>query len=154
MRTLLSSSLLHVSKFILIFACLAIFPVLSSAEDANVSAKKAELAELKQKISALQQVMQERQSKLQSEDAVLKDVDLRINEINSKLRDLENRKQEVHQEMSVLQDKKTTTTASLQAEQLILAQQLRSAYISGHEEYIKLIMNQQDPAAVSRVLDN
>ncbi len=155
MRTLLASYLLHDRKFIFIFVCLAIFPVLSSAEDPedpNVSAKKAELAELKRKISALQQVMGERQSKLQSEDAVLKDVDLRINEINSKLRDLENRKQEVHKEMSVLQAKKTTTTASLQAEQLILAQQLRSAYISGHEEYIKLIMNQQDPAAVSRVL--
>ena len=152
MRTFLDSYLLHHRIFLVIFVSFTIFPVLSSAEDANVTAKKAELAELKRKISELQQVMRERQSKLHSEDAVLKDVDLRINEINSKLRDLENRKREVHKEMSVLQLKKTTTTTSLEAEQLILAQQLRSAYISGHEEYIKLLMNQQDPATVSRVL--
>ncbi|MFW2438559.1 MAG: murein hydrolase activator EnvC family protein [Arenicellales bacterium] len=138
--------------FLLLLSSLCLFPGVLSAEESEVIEKKAELAELKKKITALQKVMQEKQSKLQDEDAVLKEVDLRISEINSNLRDLDRRKQDLHTELSDLQAKKIETATSLQAEQQILAQQLRSAYVSGHEEYIKLIMNQQDPAVVSRML--
>jgi len=135
--------------FLLLFSSLCLFPGLLAAEEANVIEKKAELAELKKKIAALQEVMQERQSKLKNEDAILKDVDLRISELNSNLRDLDRRKQDLHTELSDLHEKRIETDASLQAEQQILAQQLRSAYVSGHEEYIKLVMNQQDPAVVN-----
>jgi septal ring factor EnvC (AmiA/AmiB activator) len=145
-----------ISKYGLIFllfsAALTIYPGLSVAGDAEVAEKKAELAVLKQKITALQETMRERQSKLDKEDSVLKEVDLRIDGINSKLRQLDGRKQDVYADLADLQIKKTQTIDSLDAEQMLLAQQLRSAYISGHEEYIKLIMNQQDPAAVSRIL--
>ncbi|GMR06075.1 MAG: peptidoglycan DD-metalloendopeptidase family protein [Gammaproteobacteria bacterium] len=152
MRTLLPSIPFSGPIFLLFLASLSLFPLLLPAEEGKVIEKKAELAELKKKIAALQEVMQERQSKLQKEDAVLKDVDLRISDINSNLRDLDRRKQGLYTELSDLQAKKTETVAALQAEQQILAQQLRSAYVSGHEEYIKLIMNQQDPAVVSRML--
>jgi len=152
MRTLLAPISISGLIFLLFLAGLTLLPVLSSAGEPEVAEKKAELADLKQKITDLQESMRERQSKLDKEDAVLKEVDLRIDKINSKLRELESRKQGVHDELSDLQLKKTETVSSLEGEQMILAQQLRSAYISGHEEYIKLIMNQQDPAAVSRML--
>ena len=122
------------------------------ADDEEVEEKKAELADIKLKIANLQEEMRERHSILKKEDTVLKDVDLRINEINNKLRNLDSRKQDINKELSDLNEKKSSTAASLEGEQLVLAQQLRSAYISGHEEYIKLIMNQQDPAVVSRML--
>jgi septal ring factor EnvC (AmiA/AmiB activator) len=152
MRTLLAPISISGLIFLLFLAGLTLLPVLSSAGEPEVAEKKAELADLKQKIADLQESMRERQSKLDKEDAVLKEVDLRIDRINSKLRELESRKQGVHDELSDLQLKKTETVSSLEGEQMILAQQLRSAYISGHEEYIKLIMNQQDPSAVSRML--
>jgi len=152
MRIFLSPISFSGLLFLLLFSSLCLFPGLLAAEEANVIEKKAELAELKKKIAALQEVMQERQSKLKNEDAILKDVDLRISELNSNLRDLDRRKQDLHTELSDLHEKRIETDASLQAEQQILAQQLRSAYVSGHEEYIKLVMNQQDPAVVSRML--
>jgi len=152
MRIFLDSIPLSSLIFLLFLAALSLFPLPLPAEEGKVVEKKAELAELKKEIAALQAVIQERQSKLQKEDTILKDVDLRISEINSNLRDLDRRKQDLHTELSDLQAKKTETATSLQSEQQILAQQLRSAYVSGHEEYIKLIMNQQDPAVVSRML--
>lgn len=133
--------------FLLLFSSLSLF-----ADDQKVEEKMAELANIKQKIASLQEEMHERQSKLKKEDTVLKDVDLRINAINNKLRELDIRKQDVNKELSGLKEKRSATMTGLEVEQLILAQQLRSAYISGHEEYIKLIMNQQDPAVVSRML--
>ncbi len=152
MRIFLDSIPFSSLIFLLFLAALSLFPLPLPAEEGKVVEKKAELAELKKEIAALQAVIQERQSKLQKEDTILKDVDLRISEINSNLRDLDRRKQDLHTELSDLQAKKTETATSLQSEQQILAQQLRSAYVSGHEEYIKLIMNQQDPAVVSRML--
>lgn len=142
-----------ITLFFVIFSlCLLFYSLPALADDAKVEEKKAELAEVKQKIASLQQAMKQKQSVLQKEDAVLKDVDLRINEINIKLRELDKRKQDVHEELTDLQEKSKETATSLDDEKLILAQQLRSAYISGHEEYVKLIMNQQDPAVVSRML--
>ncbi len=152
MRTFLAPIPFSGPIFSLFLAGLLLFPALLPAEEGKVIEKKAELTELKRKISVLQEVMQERQSKLQKEDAALKDVDLRIGEINSNLRDLGRRKQDLHTELSDLQTKKKEIATSLQGEQQVLTQQLRSAYVSGHEEYIKLIMNQQDPAVVSRIL--
>lgn len=152
MRIFLASIPFSSLIFLLLLAALSLFSLPLPAEEGKVIEKKAELAELKKEIAALQAVIQDRQSKLQKEDTILKDVDLRISEINSNLRDLDRRKQDLHTELSDLQAKKIETVASLQLEQQILAQQLRSAYVSGHEEYIKLIMNQQDPAVVSRML--
>ena len=152
MRNFLASKMFSGLVFLLLFANLSLFPLLLPAEEANVSEKKAELVELKKKIAALQEVMQAGQSKLQKEDAALKGADLRISEINGNLRDLDRRKQSLHSELSDLQAKKRETISRLQGEQKILARQLRSAYVSGHEEYVKLIMNQQDPAVVSRML--
>ncbi len=152
MRTFLASMPLSCFIFVLFFPGISLFPLLSRAEESDVVAKKAELAQLKRKISDLQVKMKERQSTLQKEDAVLRDVDLRVNEINRNLRDLDARKLGLRAELSELQVKKEETYSRLMAEQKILSRQLRSAYVSGHEEYIKLIMNQQDPAVVSRML--
>ena len=152
MRIFLPLRLIFRPFFPVLWVCLLIFSLPLQADDAKVEEKKAELADLKQKITTLQEAMQESEAKLQKEDSVLKNVDLRINEINHKLRDLGSRIEDVNKELSDLQDKKNETVSSLNEEQLVLAQQLRSAYFSGHEEYVKLIMNQQDPAVVSRML--
>lgn len=152
MRIVLAANINSALFFLLLSGGLWICSPSLQADDEKVVSKKAELVELKQKIAILQKQIHQRQSKLEKEDTILKDVDLRINKINGNIRDLESRKLTVQQELSGLQSSRQKTSASLEKEQEILAQHLRSAYISGHEEYIKLLMNQQDPATVSRIL--
>ena len=152
MRIFLATKATSALFFQLFVVCLLLCPSHLLADEDKVERKKAELVELKQKISLLQKQVQQRQSKLESEDRILKDVDLRINEINGKIRDLETQKQAVQKDLSDLQVNTKLTRRDLQTEQEILSQHLRSAYISGHEEYIKLLMNQQDPAKISRML--
>jgi len=124
----------------------------SRAEEDDVEGRKAELRRLKQQISALQQGLREKQAKLDKEDAVLREVDLRIDDINRKLRDLEGRKTAVLAEMETLRERRQQTLAELDREQEQLAGQMRAAYISGNEEYLKLLLNQQDPSTMSRML--
>jgi septal ring factor EnvC (AmiA/AmiB activator) len=51
-----------------------------------------------------------------------------------------------------LQREQATRRAQLEAERGALAGELRAAYVSGQQEQLKLLLNQQDPAGVGRVL--
>lgn len=152
MRTFLAHSPLSGLISILFLLSLTLFPEVLPAQDTKVSEKRAELAELKKRIADLQQVMQQRKHALKKEDATLKDVDQRINNINKTIRELDKRKLSLKDELGELRIKKAASFDTLHNEQDVLAQQLRSAYVSGHEEYVKLIMNQQDPSVISRML--
>lgn len=152
MRIFLGLKLFLAPLICIFFSIFSLYSAPLLSEQGRVEEKKAELESLKKKISELQQSLADKQSELREQDANLKKVDLRINEINGNLRVLESRKQEVNKELSQLEKRKSEIAADMDAEQEILSQHLRSAYISGHEEYIKLLMNQQDPATISRML--
>ena len=128
------------------------FPCILHADEARIASKKAELEELKKRISVLQDGLRDSESRLNREDSVLRDVDMRINEINLSLRDLEGQKSEVLKRMDALGKSRQQTSIELEREQRVLGEQMRAAYISGNEEYIKLLLNLQDPATVSRIL--
>ena len=137
---------------VLILGVLALFPCILHADEARIASKKAELEELKKRISVLQDGLRDSESRLNREDSVLRDVDMRINEINLSLRDLEGQKSEVLKRMDALGKSRQQTSIELEREQRVLGEQMRAAYISGNEEYIKLLLNLQDPATVSRIL--
>jgi septal ring factor EnvC (AmiA/AmiB activator) len=137
------------------FSILVAFTSFSHASPANqeqVEQKAAELEKLKQKIDDLRKSFLESQADLNAEDKRLKDIDLEIDNINVKLRDLAAQQKSLENELAILQSKRQNINDKLQAEQKMLGQHLRAAYISGHEEYLKLIMNQQSPEHVSRML--
>ncbi|HBE93368.1 MAG TPA: hypothetical protein DDW55_12940 [Gammaproteobacteria bacterium] len=135
-----------------IMGVLLLFPCILCADGERVERKKAELEELKKRISVLQEGLRGSQSRLNREDSVLRDVDMRINDINQNLQDLEKQKSEVLKKMDDLSRSRQQTSRELEREQMVLAEQMRAAYISGNEEYIKLLLNLQDPAIVSRIL--
>jgi septal ring factor EnvC (AmiA/AmiB activator) len=137
------------------FSILVAFTSFSHAAPANqehIEQKAAELEKLKQKINDLRKSFLENQADLNAEDKRLKDIDLDIDNINAKLRDLAAQQESLENELAILQSKQQNINDKLQAEQKMLGQHLRAAYISGHEEYLKLIMNQQSPEHVSRML--
>jgi len=120
--------------------------------DQRIAEKRSELETLKRRIEALQDGLRESQGRLRDEDAVLRDVDLRIDTINRRLRELEERKNGVQRELEDLRERRAETDGRLAVEQAILARHLRSAYVSGSQEFLKLLLNQEDPATFSRVL--
>lgn len=136
----------------LLAGILFVFPQYVDAEEARVEQKQAELKVLKKRINALQERLKNSQAKLDREDKVLREVDMRINDINQSLRDLEKQKADVIADMDALRESRSRTYTELEREQQVLAEQMRSAYISGNEEYVKLLLNLQDPAVMSRVL--
>lgn len=152
MRLFFISAPVKLTCHALLAGILFVFPQYVDAEEARVEQKQAELKVLKKRINALQERLKNSQAKLDREDKVLREVDMRINDINQSLRDLEKQKADVIADMDALRESRSRTYTELEREQQVLAEQMRSAYISGNEEYVKLLLNLQDPAVMSRVL--
>jgi septal ring factor EnvC (AmiA/AmiB activator) len=61
-------------------------------------------------------------------------------------------RQQASERLAELQAEERRSRARLAGEQAVLAQQLRIAYMSGREEWLRLVLSQQDPADVGRQL--
>lgn len=51
-----------------------------------------------------------------------------------------------------LQNQQLALHTQLEAQRQVLAQQIRAAYITGHQDYLKLLLNQEDPFSIGRML--
>lgn len=69
----------------------------------------------------------------------------RLNQINT---DIARKVDEIRS----LQKQQETQQQQLESQKSILGQQIRAAYISGRSDYLKLLLNQEDPQRIGRVL--
>jgi septal ring factor EnvC (AmiA/AmiB activator) len=140
-RSLLSAALL---------LSLAIHTGTAFADEAKEQA--ARLQQLRERISSLKNElgdMRGRQAALQRE---LESTDKSIGEAAAGMRQLKQQKAESQARLDQLEEERRVQRAALQEMRSRLAQDLRSAYLMGRQEQVKLLLNQEDPATVSRML--
>ena len=68
------------------------------------------------------------------------------------IRETENQLQQRTERLNELNKKKSLHVKALDEQKRALSQQIRSAYMIGKNDYMKLLLNQEDPAKVGRVL--
>jgi septal ring factor EnvC (AmiA/AmiB activator) len=117
--------------------------------------QKQKEAELKRVNARIERVRKSVNADLQRRDklnAQLRDAELGVQEARRQLE--EARAQRVASEARVkdLEREQARRERELGAERGALAGELRAAYVNGHEEQLKLLLNQQDPASVGRML--
>jgi septal ring factor EnvC (AmiA/AmiB activator) len=103
---------------------------------------------IKKQKNAINQVSQKRKSlekKLKKDDMAIAKVAKAINQTDS---DLKTTKKDI----KTLAKTKTELTAKKLHQENLLSQQLRTAYTTGHHDYLKLILNQEQAASVQRTL--
>ena len=140
-RSLLSAAL---------FLFLAIHNGTAFADEAKEQA--ARLQQLRERISSLKNElgdMRGRQATLQRE---LESTDKSIGEAAAGMRQLKQQKAESQARLDQLEEERRVQRAALQEMRSRLAQDLRSAYLMGRQGQVKLLLNQEDPATVSRML--
>jgi septal ring factor EnvC (AmiA/AmiB activator) len=132
----------------LIFFCLA-----CQADD-SLSKAEAEtrLKQLKTEISSLNNELERKRTALSSEQKLLKVADLEIQASALELRKLESTRQEHERELSALDAERMDYLDSLERRREILAEQIMAAYRLGRESRLKLVLNQDSPALLSRML--
>ena len=133
--------------------CLALAWINCQGDD-KLSQAEAEiqLKQLKTEISALKNDLERTRTTLSSEQAALKATDLEIQTNVLALRALESTRQVHDMELSNLHNEQQSYLRSINERREILARQILTAYRLGRESRLKLVLNQDSPALLSRTL--
>ncbi|MBO2635097.1 peptidoglycan DD-metalloendopeptidase family protein [Shewanella algae] len=132
---------------------LAGFLVFSSQLQAsNLERRQSELKALQSQITAQQNALRDtgkqREKLLQllkKDEQAIADAARKANQTENALSDAEKRLSELKQRAAQLDKLK-------ESQQQTLAKQLTSAYLAGNHDYSKMLLNQQDPATIERML--
>ncbi len=111
-----------------------------------------QLKKLRQRIDDLQQQIHRNRGERDQLSEQLQEAEEKIGRLARQLRVLNGRIGRQHKNLAALRAQEMTQAKALKEQRELLGRQLRAAYATGREERIKLMLNQQDPATLSRVL--
>jgi septal ring factor EnvC (AmiA/AmiB activator) len=114
--------------------------------------KERELEAVRQQISDLKQSMDRRANDRDRITGELQAAEVIISEKRIHLKELERQRQFSERKMAELGARQASHEEALDEESRLLAAQVQAAYMSGRQERIKLLLNQNDPAALGRLL--
>ncbi|MFN2308720.1 MAG: murein hydrolase activator EnvC [Gammaproteobacteria bacterium] len=122
----------------------------SAADDPRKAS--AELTELRARIGVLQDRLQATRTQESTLATQVREIEQRIGARSRELRAVQARLADGERRLDALQADYTRTQTQLAGERQGLARQLRAAYLLGRQEQVKLLLNQEDPARLGRVL--
>ena len=114
--------------------------------------KKVELQKLKETISSFQKQAAQTKSQYQKELDALKDADRAVGRSKKELHSIENKLQGSEQRLALLAKQKSDKQKLMSESQSLLAEQIRSAHRVGELQSLRVLLNQQNPQAVSRTM--
>lgn len=123
-----------------------------AGENLSQAQTQAKLKQLQTEISSLQKELERSRTALSGEQNAIKLIDLEIQKNALQLRKLESTKQVHDRELADLQAERESYLRSLDQRRAVLASQIMSAYRLGRESRLKLVLNQDSPARLSRTL--
>lgn len=119
---------------------------------ATRQAKETELLQLRERIAALRGDLHKVRSRYDSLREELRAVEQAVARISQELRDLDDRLAEQSRRLGALQKRRSELEGSIAQQRRYLEQQIRAAYAMGRQEYLKILLNQEDPATLGRAL--
>ncbi len=114
--------------------------------------QQAKLGALRERISGLRAQMQAKSGEKTQLSALLQASEQQIGRLARKLRVLDGRLIRQRKRLDSLLGEQAAQRQALDAQRAALARQVRAAYAMGRQERLKILLNQQDPATVSRVM--
>lgn len=122
----------------------------SGGDEAGV--REQELNQLRGRIGELQSGLDSAQGKRQAQERELQTVESQIGAITRRLRELDRDLTEQRRQLKELEQGRDRQERELALHRGALIDQIRAAYAMGRQERLKIMLNQQDPAVVSRVM--
>jgi len=123
-----------------------------SAAAPDAEDQRSKLEAVRSRISGLRAQMQSTSGEKVELTSLLQESEQQIGRMARKLRVLDGRLSRQRKRLQGLHDEQLTQRRSLEEERQVLARQVRAAYAMGRQERLKILLNQQDPATVSRVM--
>jgi len=120
--------------------------------DQEKEAAKIELEQLKGKIKLLQSNLASKQKQQSSVVKKLRSSEKKIATASKILRNTNSQLKRKEKQLNQLKRKQKGLQKNKNQQKKLLAEQLRSAYMNGKQEYLQLLLNQQDPEKLGRML--
>ncbi|MEQ8208056.1 MAG: peptidoglycan DD-metalloendopeptidase family protein [Woeseia sp.] len=141
-------------RVLLFFIVLGLLPGdgLRAQNEGLSRVKEQELQEVRERISRLKKSMDERAAERDRVTVELQASEVSISETRIQLKELQRQKDFSERKKLQLEARLAELQKQLDLEAEQLAAQVRAAYVNGGQERIKLLLNQQDPAQVGRLL--
>lgn len=119
---------------------------------ASVSATQKQVKQLQADIRGLEQQLSSMQGQRSDLQQQLRDVELQSAKLNKKITGIRAQIQSAQKQLKTYAGERQRLLELKQAQQQQLHQQLLSAYRVGQQDQIKLLLNQEDPERVSRMM--
>jgi septal ring factor EnvC (AmiA/AmiB activator) len=133
-------------------------PVLAQSERGSASSKKESQkqkeAELKRVNARIEQVRKSVNADVEKRDKLsvqLRDAEMGVHGARRRLEVVRAQRIASEARLKELEREQSRREADLVSERGVLSGELRAAYVNGREEQLKLLLNQQDPAAAGRM---
>lgn len=140
------------SGLILILVFLLIFLASQTLVAEDLEEKSAQLDSVQNRIEDVKTNIAKARLKTNILQSELKKNETYAGNIALNIREIEKQLRQRNKRMGVLNTKKIFHEKALVKQKNALALQIRSAYMVGKNDYIKLLLNQEDPTKIGRVL--
>lgn len=146
MRILRQCILICLSAGTIVLAGAPFSAKLAVADSGNEKA----LSQVRNQIEKLRKEIEKTQTLHDSVRTELRDIERDISKLFGVLKQLNQKLAQQQRKLDELQQQRKTLRADLATQYHLLARQVQAAYMIGRQEYVKLLLNQEDPAAIGR----
>ncbi|HIL82754.1 MAG TPA: hypothetical protein EYG52_04485 [Pseudomonadales bacterium] len=138
----------------LIILFLALLPVISAQAEQSVSQVEIEarLKALEKEISNYKETLDSTQGQKSEIEATLERNEQGINKLINEIDTIEKELDTSNDKVSSLTEKQKELLTVKSEQQYYIEQQVRAAYEIGSQEYLKVLLNQEDPNEIARML--
>jgi septal ring factor EnvC (AmiA/AmiB activator) len=119
---------------------------------ATTAETQAELKAVRNRIESIRKAMNADVARRDAVTTQLKTAELDIQAARQQLTDTRAARTAAERKLKELKDEQAETERQVGIERTALAEELRVAYMNGRDERLKLLLNQQDPAQLGRML--
>lgn len=131
-----------------LFVCTLLLCPTTHADDSQ----EKELDNLKRSITNLERKLEDRGKQRNSLQSALKKVELESSKISRNIRSLRNKINKLEKQLITLDKKQKNLQQNISQQSAAIGQQISAAHKLGDQEPIKLLLNQEDPQQLARVL--
>jgi len=128
------------------------FVVCGIAASAAELASGQQLQHIEHALAQLEKTIQATREQYSTQQVALEQAEKRIGELSGNLQKLTKLLAIRTNSLDELQLSRNLQTQTLHDQQAELARQIRAAYLVGRQDYLKLLLNQQQPSSLGRVL--
>ena len=114
--------------------------------------QKKELKQLKTSISSLEKKLRNQRKEKNTLQQQLETIERDIRDLNKKNRKIGKKITANESDLSLLNSKKNNLEQRIENQRSTIAKQIQAAYKTGNEEPVKLLLNQENPEQLSRIL--